>query len=179
MQKFAAENTVAVIKDQPISKRPQMLDLIIPHVISFLRLGCMDELEKLYSNYPEDSEEIRSIRTVLSNHLSHIRLQMEHNNKEYNLDYVQKLTSWIDSLSPESISGRVKEVTGRAYWDHYWRVRDEEKHAEIYHLLAIEVLDSFSIIDELSDWFGTSDPQSTGHFGYWLGREDRDVLLEK
>lgn len=188
----AAKTIIQALKELPEIQLAQARSTVVEHLSLFLSLDCLDELEGWLRPEDLDDEILRQLRTEIDSHLDFLSIRADGSNwldihppeeeRRRARKALDEITIWRRTLDPKELDDRIKEVTGRAYWQHK-EGQVEERQSEtdaIYENLAKETLENSEVLDGLSEWFNSDKANSAFEFGQALGRLDSSgVLLER
>jgi pyrroloquinoline quinone (PQQ) biosynthesis protein C len=162
--------------------------VVIANLGTFLRLGCIASLTEWFDPETLDEQTLRELRKSLDEYVNLMRVRAEGSDwldvhpTDAEKDHARKLRSeavnWQRILAPNNLASRLRDVTGRYFGQHnsFSRTSAEQTEA-LYTDLAREVVANPPVIDEVIDWFDSSEAHSVGEFGRVLGRTDKAFAL--
>lgn len=161
---------------------------VVANLGTFLRLDCIPLLREWLTPETMDEQTLRELRNSLDDYVHFMRVRAEGSDwldvhptdaeKDHARQLRSKAVEWQRILAPNSLASRLREVTGRYFGQHnsFSRTSAEQTEA-LYTNLAIEVVANPSVIDEVIDWFDSSEAHSVGEFGRVLGRTDNSFVV--
>lgn len=162
--------------------------VVIDNLGTFLRLGCISNLREWLNPKTLDEQPLRELRNNLDDYVNFMRVRAEGSDwldvhpTDAEKDQARQLRSeamdWQRILAPNNLASRLRDVTGRHFGQHnnFSRTSAEQTEA-LYTDLAREVVANPSVINEVIDWFDSSEAHSVGEFGRVLGRTDNTFVL--
>lgn len=176
----ATHKFIDVIKNLKNDYKKIPICEVISEIDSFLRLGLMKNLQEWLNNEALDEEMLRHLRLNIDKHLYWLRLHLKDKEKGEDITWAQnavnEIMPWRKQLEPSDLQSRIREVTGRNYWDHE-RGSSEETTRQLYESLTLELLNNYQTIEDLSEWFISDKALSSREFGFWLGKGDIKELF--
>lgn len=188
-----AESLVAAIRSLPPDEQEAYASVVIGHVSTLLLLGLQPTLENWVSAGGFSEPTIRRLRTALDSYIDWLHLkagaredlgiEVSEQEKRWAEKKLAEVRPWRDAIEPTSLEDRVREVTGRDYWEHPdVAVGGWENQGAVYETVATMVLGEPAVIRTLADWF-ESGARSALEFGRALGSLDvewavRDIVLD-
>ena len=145
-----------------LSKRADLRETVIESILSnlhlFIKRGVPESLRSVALS-PEalSEEETRDLRKAIDAQI--------HRKRSIDEATRQALRSWGESISPNSLAERIREVVGRDPWDHVQSPDDYDSWKLVYQDLADEVLAAPADLAEVVDWLGTAEARSAFAFG--------------
>jgi len=173
----AASSIIDAVKRLPADRVEVPRTTIIENLGIFLSLGCLEQLRNWLSPTELDEDTLRWLRIKIDSHLDFLRLRATgsdwldvHPTDSQRTKASAALVgveAWRDSLKPEGLESRIREVTGRERWEHEGSFEKdrEEQTAAIYEHLAAEVVKSPEVMDGLREWFDSDKARSAFELG--------------
>jgi hypothetical protein len=189
---YAAAAILDAMKGLPADRVEVPRSTIIENLGLFLSLGCLEQLRDWLSPVELDEDTLRRLRVKIDSHLNFLRLRATgsewldiHPTERQRAkadEALPVIEAWRDSLEPDGLESRIREVTGRERWEHgsSFAKDHDEQSAAVYEQLATEVVKSPEVMDGLREWFDSDRARSAFEFGSALARlDDSFVLLER
>ncbi|MFO0964944.1 MAG: hypothetical protein U0793_05050 [Gemmataceae bacterium] len=149
------------------------LHAVAAHLQDYVRLGLVAELRATLE--PGDEE----LRQVLRRELR--RLLEWRDGREVGVEpdpMLPELRRWEESLRPNDLAGRVKELTSLEAWEAMrGRTGREVARPSPYEDLAQSILAKPDVIKELEDWFCSEKPRSAFNLAAAVGELDQAESL--
>jgi len=135
---------------------------------TLIRQGYLAEIESIVP-IDQIAEDIRGALASNLKQFISFRARSDSGQPEIPKEYLNKLTTWIERITPHSLHGRLVEVVGVSPWGHYGR--EKEWHSELDTLAAELLKDTSAFSAELA-WLISTDAKSASDFGERIGALD-------
>jgi hypothetical protein len=168
----------------PANRADIVLAAVVSHLGKILDLGLLIECRRFVDSVNISEDSARQVRKALDDWMSLRRVRAGATEKF--APYVEDAQEWRDALSPQSLSERVKDLTGRAFWDHLMHERrtspelpHEDRAKEInkkYQVIAAELADDVRVLEGLKRWFDSESNKSGDVLAHAVALLDYEVI---